>query len=277
MTVTTRHSMTATVVSLALGIAAGGAGATVINVPADHAVIQNAIDAAVDGDTVVIAPGTYVGISNRDLDFGGKAITVRSTDPGDPDVVAATIIDCLQFGRGFILQSGETVDSVIDGLTIVNGFASDGAGVFLLNGSSVTIRNSTFTGNTVPISRGIIRSETRPGSGGDLVISDCTIAGNLGGGISSFFLENLSIVGTTITDNTGFGVGMSSFGSSSAVIDRCSFTANGDSGAIVIGDYIKITRSTIADNAATGLFVRGFSFGLHRRSAGARSRSHAGR
>ena len=124
-------------------------GAT-IHVPADHANIQEAIDAAVAGDTVVVAPGTYTGWANRDLDFGGKAITVRSSDPGDPAVVAATVIDCQQAGRGFIFQSGETSAAVVDGLTVTNGFAADGAGVLLLNGSGATIRNSVFTGNITP-------------------------------------------------------------------------------------------------------------------------------
>ncbi len=50
--------------------------------------IQEAINAASSPDEVVVIEGTYTGPGNRDLDPNGKAITVRSTDPNDPNVVA---------------------------------------------------------------------------------------------------------------------------------------------------------------------------------------------
>ena len=59
----------------------------------DYPTIQAAIDDANDFDTVIVLPGTYTGAGNRDIDFLGKAITVRSTNPLDPNVVAGTNID----------------------------------------------------------------------------------------------------------------------------------------------------------------------------------------
>ena len=57
--------------------------------PADYDKIQDAINDAVDGDIVQVFEGHYY----ENIDFRGKAITVTSTDPNDPDVVEDTIID----------------------------------------------------------------------------------------------------------------------------------------------------------------------------------------
>ncbi|MCP4679609.1 MAG: hypothetical protein GY854_29775, partial [Deltaproteobacteria bacterium] len=76
--------------------------AGVINVPAEQPTIQEGINAAATGDTVLIADGTYTGEGNRDISFGGKAITVTSVNGAE-----STIIDCEYSGRGFIFDNGE--------------------------------------------------------------------------------------------------------------------------------------------------------------------------
>jgi hypothetical protein len=92
-------------------------GAT-IRVPTDYPTIQAGIDAAAGGDIVIVADGTFVGSGNKDLDFNGKAITVKSENGPEN-----CIIDCQGNGRGFYFHSGETQSSVLSGFTITNGSA----------------------------------------------------------------------------------------------------------------------------------------------------------
>jgi hypothetical protein len=119
-------------------------------VPEQFPAVQDAIVAAVDGDVVIVAPDTYTGNGNRDIDFLGKAITVRSNDPNDPNIVAATIIDCqgtqTNQRRGFYFHTGEGSKSILSGFTIKNGNALCGGGIYCVN-SSPAIVNCTFSDN----------------------------------------------------------------------------------------------------------------------------------
>ena len=69
---------------LLIGCVSVQATAADINVPGVNGpTIQAAINASVNGDEIIVAQGTYP----EAIDFLGKAITVRSTDPTDPVVV----------------------------------------------------------------------------------------------------------------------------------------------------------------------------------------------
>jgi len=125
----------------------GNSHAARILVPGDYPTIQGGIDASEDGDTVLVADGTYTGDGNKEIDFNGKTITVKSANGAD-----LTIIDCESDGRGFNFQNVEGPYSTLEGFTITNGSVVDGkldacGGGIRCTDSSPTIRNCIIRGN----------------------------------------------------------------------------------------------------------------------------------
>jgi len=187
-----------------LFISTNAFGADIYYVPADQPTIQAGIDAAGPGDYVIVSDDTYTGYGNKNLDFGGKAITVQSKyGPG------SCIIDSEGDGQGFYFHSSEGVDSVVSGFTITGGNLH-GGGIYCEN-SSPTITNCIITGNN--ISSGI-------GGGGvycdnsSPVFTKCTISqnsavvsGGYGGGVYCLNNASPSFTNCNITDNAALLLG----------------------------------------------------------------------
>jgi hypothetical protein len=117
----------------------------------DFPTIAEAVAACADGDTVDLTDGTFTGDGNRDVDFDGKKIYMRSQS-GDPE---ACTVDCegtdSEYHRGFIFNSGEDRWSILEGVQIVNAYVhplDDGGAVRCSNGASPTINNCIFAFNT---------------------------------------------------------------------------------------------------------------------------------
>ncbi len=89
--------------------------ATIINIPDDYPTIQEGISASVDGDTVMVAPGIYFGIGNREISTAGKAIVVMGREGA-----INTIIDGEGLYAGFNIANEEQSATVIKGFTIRN-------------------------------------------------------------------------------------------------------------------------------------------------------------
>ena len=104
------------------------AQADIINVPGDQPSIQTGIDAAFDGDEVVVADGVYTGPGNREIQTGTKLITVRSA--GGPILC---VIDCEVSGRAFVISG----DVRVEGFTMRNGLSDQGGASFI--GGDATI------------------------------------------------------------------------------------------------------------------------------------------
>ncbi len=214
--------------------------ATVIRVPDDYETIQVGIDASVEGDTVLVASGTYSGEGNRELDFHGKNIILMTEVGAD-----STAIDCEGFYNGFSLMSGESRSSLIEGFTIL----SPGYGFHIQNSSPVISGCNIRYSNAKAIFCEGSHSEiidcnlmfnsnyfggTIGNEGGALSIIGCSISNNTstawGGGIKSF--GELSVIDCLISNNyvepwSGYcqGGGIYSFGSA-ITVERCEISNN---------------------------------------------------
>jgi hypothetical protein len=213
--------------------------------PADFNNIQAAIDDANGGDTVLVADGTYTGDGNENIDFKGKAITLRSKNgPGN------CIIDCnagpSHYGRGFYLHRGEDADSVLDGFTITNGYQAPGGGI-CCNPASPTIANCWITNNQAILGRshfggGIYCSPINSTP----TIYNCIISGNSaghGGGIGGGARITNCEISNNWTQYDSSGVG----GAHS--IKYCTISGN-TSGKGSVVSAKSITNCTIIGNKA---------------------------
>jgi Big-like domain-containing protein len=227
--------------------------ASLIRVPSDRPTIQAAIDAAIDGDTVQVAPGTYT----ENINFGGKAITVTSEN--GPEV---TIIDGGAADPVVIFNSGEGRDSTLNGFTLQNGRAANnqgfgrGGGV-RIEGSSPRITNNVITNNFACDAGGVFINAGSPLIQMNKITSntagaDICQGGTIGGGIYVLGPGSAEILDNVISDNvSSFGGGIGLSGARTPVVKRNIIKGNsaGGGGGIWI---MANTAALIVQNLITG-------------------------
>jgi|GEM_PF-1065824 len=210
-----------------------------------------------DYAVVQVKAGTYSGAGNTNLDFGGKKLMLVSESGA-----SNTVIDCQYAGRGFYFHSGETILSVVKGLTITKGQASIGAAMMVSN-ASPWITECAIVGN---------RMDYMGSSGAGAVvlvnsgakITACRIEGNGGGDYGTMVDRGggLYIVGgtpcisnTVIVGNQalfdGGGLWMMN---STGIVVNCEIVSNnavyGDGGGIWSTGLLAVANSRISGNGA---------------------------
>ncbi|HUU85467.1 MAG TPA: right-handed parallel beta-helix repeat-containing protein, partial [Phycisphaerae bacterium] len=216
--------------------------------------VQRAIRAATNGDSVQVAEGTYY----ENINFNGKAITVRSVNPDDPAVVAATVLDGNQVGSTVTFNGGEGAASVLRGLTIrggsggvVTGYC--GGGVYC-HESSPTIEKNVITDNTALVHGGGVYS-----FGGSPTVRGNRVEANearwFGGGVACWN-STATVTGNLIRDNAAhwYGGGLFAHGPAAPTVKNNVLTGNmGSEGAGIACLYQcapLLENNTLAANTA---------------------------
>ena len=206
----------------------------------DFGAIQFGIDAAMDGDTVLVAPGEYV--ITAPITFRGKAIIVRSeTGPDETTIRMGTPANTNR-GSVVIFETNETAASVLEGFTITGGigssvwipyeskFAWAGGGI-VFDASSGTVENCV-----------IVQNRVEDGGAGVFCAHSCSprlfgciitenSAGVSGGGVLPWYGASLTMTGCTIAGNSAeFGAGLLCEQDSSVTVTDCIFRGNSATG-----------------------------------------------
>ncbi len=227
----------------------------------DLPTIQEALEAAADGDTIELTNGTFTGTGNRDIDGLGRSVTIRSQSD-DPELC---IIDCQASAsdphRAFDLHSGEDWDTIIQGIKITHAYAEQGGGIY---GTECypTIRNCTFEENDG------VRGSAIYGWRFHAWIVDCTFSRNQSED-TNFYVDAsyLTVERCDFIENSapiGVGAGITSF-SSTLQVDGCTFAKNQawQGGAVSLSGFgpPSVIRNCLFSDNVAALIAGAIEFG----------------
>jgi len=211
-----------------------------IHVPADQPTIQAGINAASNGDTVLVSPGTYT----ENIDFMGKQITVTSVSGP-----AVTIIDGGGYNTNFSatvnFSTNETANSILSGFTIQDGQSSD---IFITNAAPTiqgnVIQGSSFLGNCY--NNGYCEDGIDLWQGAAALIQGNLIVINGQEGVSTNGDSGTQVLGNIIAYSGDAGVQFGNAGGTELIQQNSIF--GNYNGGIVYGSYSSTGSASIIQN-----------------------------
>jgi hypothetical protein len=228
-----------------------GAGSTVWTVDddagADFYYIQDAVDAASDGDEILVYPGTYTDTGDNVVDMNGKSVWLHSIDGPE-----TTIIDGEDARRGIIYVNAKSAS--LGGFTIQNCYAPL---IGWDNGDDLRLGGGLYIGDS------------------SLVMTNCTIDSNdasgsigWGGGVFSKNAINLVFKDCTFSNNFGDRDGGGIFHYYSTFeLENCTFESNaaseGGGGLFLQAGSGTIVGCIISNNSALTGIVGSLGGGIH--------------
>lgn len=223
-----------------------------IVVPIEYLTIQAGINAASDGDTVLVFPGTYV----ENINFNGKNIVVGSLfiTLGDTSFISQTVIDGNWNGSVMRFENDEDSTTVLSGFTIKNGSNDYGGGIYC-NQSNPNLENIVVSGNRAfSVGGGIYCSNSSPS------LVNVKLSGNTatdyGGGIACSYHSCPSLLHVTVSDNTAYEDGGGIYCNQSSPnlnnVIVCGNLALGLGGGIYCsyGSFPQLVNVTISENSS---------------------------
>ena len=247
----TRVVLATAVLAFASSVTAADTITVCLDGSCDYSNIQQAINAATDGDVIEIAAGTYYPAAT--IDTNGKAVTLRGVvgKAGSP----TTVIDGQDSIRVLICESGEGADTVFESLLITGGYASGyGGGMRNHTGSSPTLTYCVFQENSAHSGGGMYNYDSSSPTLTDCAFTGNSATGGNGGGMYNYSSSSPTLTNCVFQENSANsrGGGMSNY-VSSPTLENCTFTGNSSRGGGMSnnGSSPTLTNCSFEGNSST--------------------------